>query len=45
MNKFSSIFYSGMENIGFLDVSEDAFNEFVKVLDPKYRGNVVNMYM
>ena len=45
MNKFSFIFYSGMENIGFLDVSEDAFNEFVKVVDPKYRGDVVNMYM
>ena len=34
-----------MENIGFLNVSEDTFNEFVKVLHPKYRGDIVNMYM
>ena len=34
-----------MENIGFLYVSEEVFNEFVKVLHPKYHGNVVNMYM
>ena len=34
-----------MENIGFLNVSEEAFNEFFTVLHPKYRGDVVNMYM
>ena len=34
-----------MENIGFLDISKEAFKEFVKVLHPKYRGDVVNMYM
>ena len=45
MNKLSFIFYSGMENIGFLNVSEESFKEFVKVLHPKYRGNVLNMYM
>ena len=31
--------------MGFLYVSEEVFNEFVKVLHPKYRGDVVNMYM
>ena len=29
----------------FIDISEEAFKEFVKVLHPKYRGDVVNMYM
>ena len=34
-----------MENIGFLDMSEEAFKEFIKVLHPIYRGYVVNKYM
>ena len=33
-----------MPNIGFVDVSEESFKEYVKVLHPKYKGNPVNMY-